>query len=166
MSPSESREELLEKSSSGMRRRRWIIGLSMLGLGITAAASLIQTGILKKLPDPPIEGFDADKVMTSDEAYQFGIPDAAIALTGLAANVPIAAWGSAERAREQPIIPLIATGKAAVEAAAAGWYLYQMPTKVKAWCGYCMISAAAYFSIFALTLPEAFESIGNLVNRH
>jgi uncharacterized membrane protein len=163
MTPAEARRELLESESPDMRRRRWIIGLSMLGLGVAAIASLKQTGILGKLPDPPIEGFDADKVMISDEAYQFGIPDAAIALTGLAANVPIAAWGGADRASEQPIVPLIAAGKAAIEIAAAGWYFYQMPAKLKTWCAYCIVSAGAYAAIFILTLPEAQKALSELM---
>ena len=166
MSPDEVRREFREGNTEDLRRRRKIIGLSILGLGIAAAASLLQTGVIKHLPDPPLGNFDADKVMTSDEAYQFGIPDAAIALTGFAANVPLAAWGSSERTREQPIVPLIASGKAALEAAAAGWYFYQMPTKLKTWCGYCIVSAGVYFAIFALTLPEAKKALAEIARKN
>ena len=162
MRPSEIRTELTEGSSPDIRRRRAIIGLSMIGLGVAAAASLLQTGVIKHLPDPPVGNFDADRVMTSDPAYQFGIPDAAIALTGLAANVPLAAWGGADRVKHQPMVPLMAAGKSAVEAVAAGWYFYQMPAKLKTWCGYCVISAAAYMAIFALTLPEAKKALAEI----
>ena len=142
-----------------------IITLSMVGMGLAAVASLLQTGVVRHLPDPPLDNFDADKVMKSDPAYQFGVPDATIALTGLAANVPLAAWGGSERAKDLPLVPLIATGKAAVEAAAGAWYFYQMPTKLKTWCGYCVASAAVYFGILALTLPEAKKALGELVQR-
>lgn len=162
MSPSEVRSELRDGTSPDIRRRRAIIGLSMIGLGVAAAASLLQTGVIKHLPDPPVGNFDADRVMTSDPAYQFGIPDAAIALTGLAANVPLAAWGGTDRVKQQPLIPLIAAGKSAFEAVAAGWYFYQMPTKLKTWCGYCVVSAAAYMAIFALTLPEAKKALSEI----
>jgi uncharacterized membrane protein len=143
-----------------MRRRRAIIALSLLGLGTAAAASLLQTGVIKHLPDPPVGNFDADKVITSDEAYVFGIPDATLALTGLAMNVMLAAWGRSDRARERPYISIIAAGKSAAEAVAAGWYFYQMPTKEKAWCAYCITGAAVYFSVFALTIPEAADALG------
>jgi len=162
MSPEQIRVELTEGSSEELRRRRVIIGLSMVGIGLAAAASLLQTGVVRHLPDPPVGNFDADKVMKSEPAYQFGVPDATIALTGLAANVPLAAWGGSERAKHQPIVPLIAAGKAAAEAAAGAWYFYQMPTKLKTWCGYCVASAAVYFAIFALTLPEAKKALGEL----
>ena len=162
MSPQIARAELTEGDSEDMRRRRAIIGLSIVGIGIAAAVSMLQTGLVRHLPDPPVGNFDADKVIKSDEAYQFGIPDATIALTGLAANVPLAAWGGSERAKNQPLIPLIATGKAATEAAAAAWYFYQMPTKLKTWCGYCIAASAVYLGILALTLPEAKRALSEI----
>ena len=162
MSPQTSRSELTTGDSEDVRRRRAIIGLSLVGLGIAGIVSMLQTGLVRHLPDPPLGNFDADKVIKSDEAYQFGIPDAPIALTGLAANVPLAAWGGSERSKDQPLVPLAAAGKAAVEAAAAAWYFYQMPTKLKAWCAYCIAGAVVYFSIFALTLPEAKKAINEI----
>lgn len=166
MKPQELREALTENDTADLKRRRKIIVLSLIGLGTAAAASLLQTGVVKHLPDPPIGNFDADKVIKSDEAYIFGIPDATVALTGLAANVPIAAFGGEDRASRQPFIPILAAGKSAIEAAFAGWYFYQMPTKEKAWCGYCILGAAVYFSIFALTIPEAAKAIRELGNAH
>jgi uncharacterized membrane protein len=162
LEPAEMRDEMTQGSSDDLTRRRMIIGLSILGLGTAAAASLLQTGVVRHLPDPPIGNFDADAVVTSDAAYQFGIPDAAIALVGLAANVPLAAWGGRDRAKLYPFIPLAAAGKSAVEAASAGWYFYQMPAKLKKWCGYCVVAAGVYFTIFALTLPEAKNAISAL----
>ncbi len=55
-----------------------------------------------------------------------------------------------------------AAGKAVVEAAVAGWYFYQMPTKKKAWCGYCIAGALCNFGIAALVLPEAKKAIESL----
>ncbi len=155
MNPQDLREELQEGDTDDLRRRRAIIGLSLVGMGALGAVSLLQTGIVKHLPDPPLKGFDSDKVNSSDTAYGFGVPDGTVALASLAANVPLAAFGGAQRAREQPLVPLLAAGKALVEAIVAGWYFYQMPTKEKAWCGYCVVSALCNFGIAALTLPEA-----------
>ncbi len=165
MSPAEVRSELTEHDSSDLRRRRAIIGLSLVGLGVAAAASMLQTGVVRHLPDPPVGNFDADKVIKSDPAYQFGIPDATIALAALAANVPLAAWGGRDRAKDLPVVPLVAAGKAAAEAAAAAWYFYQMPTKLKAWCAYCIVGAGVYTAIFALTLPEAKKAFDHMRGR-
>jgi hypothetical protein len=85
-----------------------------------------------------------------------------LSLASLAANIPLAAFGGENRAEEQPLIPLAIAAKASVEAAVAGWYFYQMPTKEKAWCGYCILGAAANFGIAALTLAEAKRAWKNL----
>ncbi|MFN2454467.1 MAG: vitamin K epoxide reductase family protein [Pyrinomonadaceae bacterium] len=158
------RRELQEGDTDDLRRRRAIIGLSLLGVGAMAAVSLFQTGMVKHLPDPPLESFNSDKVNSSETAYMMGVPDGTVSLASLAANVPLAAFGGIRRAEEQPLVPLIVAGKAAVEAVVAGWYFYQMPTKEKAWCGYCITGALVNFGICALSLPEAMRAL-NAVKR-
>lgn len=160
--PQQLRHELQQGETKQLRFRRGIIGLSLIGMGAMAAVSLLQTGIVKHLPDPPINSFDSDKVNSSDTAYMLGVPDGPLSLASLAANVPIAAFGGINRAQERPWIPLFAAGKAAVEAVVASWYFYQMPAKEKAWCGYCITGALANLGIFALTVPEAKEAIATL----
>lgn len=155
LSPSELRHELQEVASADLRRRRWIIGLSLAGIASMTAVTLLQTGIVRHLPDPPLGNFNSDRVNSSDTAYAMGLPDGAVSLASLALNIPIAAYGGRERTREQRWVPLVAALKALGEAAAASWYFYQMPAKEKAWCGYCIAGALANIGIAALTLPEA-----------
>jgi uncharacterized membrane protein len=155
MNPQQVREDLQEGDTPDLRRRRAVIGLSLVGMASMAAVSLLQTGMVKHLPDPPLGSFNSDKVNSSDTAYRFGVPDGTVSLASLAANIPLAAYGGANRAREQSWAPILAAAKAAVEAVAAAWYFYQMPAKEKAWCGYCILGALANVGIFALTLPEA-----------
>lgn len=162
--PQRLRRELQEASTDSLRRRRAVIGLSLVGAAAMAAVTLLQTGIVRHLPDPPLEGFDSDKVNSSDTAYMLGVPDGAVSLASLAANVPLAAFGGARRAQEQPLVPLVAAGKAVVEAAVAGWYFYQMPAKEKAWCGYCIVGALCNFGVAALTIPEARRALAHLRN--
>ncbi len=149
------RRELQQSNESDLKVRRAIIGLSLLGMGAMTAVSLFQTGVIKHLPDPPIKNFDSDKVNSSDTAYVLGVPDGTLSLASLAANIPLAAFGGKNRAEEQPLVPIAFAAKATVEAAVAGWYFYQMPTKEKAWCGYCIVGALANWSIAALSLVEA-----------
>jgi uncharacterized membrane protein len=153
--PQSLRRELQESSESDLNLRRGVIGLSLVGMAAMTAVTLFQTGVIKHLPDPPIDAFDSDKVNSSDTAYALGVPDGALSLASLAANIPLAAFGGENRASETPLIPLAAAAKATVEAAVAGWYFYQMPTKEKAWCGYCIIGAMTNWGIAALTLIEA-----------
>lgn len=156
------RRELREGRSSNLRRRRWIVGLSLVGMGAMAAVSLFQTGVVGHLPDPPVEGFDSDKVNSSETAYMLGVPDGTLSLASLAANVPLAAFGGDDRARTAPLVPLFVAGKSLAEAVVAGWYFYQMPAKEKRWCGYCIAGAFVNFAVAALTLPEAREAAAAL----
>ena len=155
LEPQELRRELQRGQSENLGRRRAVIGLSLVGMAAMTAVALFQTGVIEHLPDPPIDGFDSDKVNSSDTAYALGVPDGTLSLASLAANIPLAAFGGENRHEEQPLVPVLAAGKAVVEAAVAGWYFYQMPTKEKAWCGYCIVGAMTNWGIAALTLIEA-----------
>lgn len=163
--PDPLRRDLQRGQTEDLKRRRGIIGLSLAGVASMAAVSLLQTGLVRHLPDPPVKGFDSDKVNSSDEAYQFGVPDGTVSMASLAANVPLAAWGTADRARSMPWVPLLAAGKAAVETVAASYYFYLMPAKEKAWCGYCIAGALASVGVFGLTLPEAHKALKALRDR-
>lgn len=162
LEPQQLRRELQEKQTKNLNRRRAVIGLSLLGMGAMTMVSLFQTGVIRHLLDPPIDGFDSDKVNSSDTAYALGVPDGTLSLASLAANIPLAAFGGADRAAERPLVPLLSAGKALVEAGIAGWYFYQMAAVEKKWCGYCITGALCNFGIAALTLPEAKEAIENL----
>ena len=136
-------------------RRRGIVALSLVGAANMALIAAHQLGIVRHLPDPPIRGFDADRVTTSSAAYPFGIPDATIAVGALALNVVLARAGGDQRAQRAPWLPIAAAGHAGVQAAAAAVYFTLMPTRVKAWCAYCLLGAAINVGVFALTIPEA-----------
>lgn len=159
LEPAQLRRELQEGTGSDLRRRRAIVGLSLFGIANMAAVSLLQTGVISHLPDPPLDNFDSDRVNSSDTAYQLGAPDGTVSLAGLAMNIPIAGFGSADRAHKTPYLPIAASAKAGIEAVAAAWYFYQMPAKQKKWCAYCIAGAIANAGIFALTVPEALKAI-------
>lgn len=162
LTPVELRTQLQESTDSDMRRRRGIVIASLAGMGSMAAVTLLQTGVVKHLPDPPLAGFDSDKVNSSRTAYALGTPDGTLSLAGLAMNVPLAGFGGVSRAERTPYVPIAAAVKSGVEAIAAGWYFYQMPAKEKKWCAYCIAGAIANFTVFALTLPEAVRAFRRL----
>jgi uncharacterized membrane protein len=164
LTPQQLRQQLQQEHSSDMKRRRSIITWSLVGMASMTAVTLLQTGIIKHLPDPPFGNFDSDRVNSSDTAYRLGAPDGSISLASLAANIPIAAFGGSNRVQTKPWVPLVAALKAAGEALAASWYFYQMPAKEKAWCGYCIVGALANIGIAVLTIPEARKAIAVLTS--
>lgn len=156
------RSDLQTGEGGDLWRRRSIIGLSLLGAGAMAAVTLFQTGIIGHLPDPPIESFDSDAVTSSDPAYMLGGADAAFSLASHAANISVAAYGTADRYETRPFIPLAFAGKAIAEAAVASWFMYDMAVKEKKLCGYCVVNASAIWAIAFLSLPEARKALGRL----
>jgi len=155
LTPGELRRQLQRSTDADVRRRRAIVVTSLVGMASMSMVSLLQTGVVRHLPDPPLDNFDSDKVNSSDTAYALGAPDGTLSLAALGVNLPLAAFGGAARSRRTPYVPIAAAVKAGIEAAAAGWYFYQMPAKEKKWCAYCIAGAIANFTVFGLTLPEA-----------
>jgi len=159
------RSQLQRATDPDMRRRRAIVATSLVGMASMAMVSLLQTGVLRHLPDPPLDSFDSDKVNSSDTAYVLGAPDGTLSLAAFGLNLPLAALGGASRARRTPYVPITAALKSGLEAAAAAWYFYQMPAKEKKWCAYCIAGAIANFTVFGLTLPEASKAWKHLRTR-
>lgn len=162
MTPGQLRARIQSDRSTEMAYRRAIIGVSLIGAASMAAVALLQTGIVKRLPDPPTRRprFDTEKVNFSDEAYSYGMPDGPLTLGMHAANLALAAAGPPERYRDRPIIPIAATTFSGLQAAIAAKYLfYQMPYVDRAWCPYCIVDALTHFATFALTLPETAKAL-------
>ena len=51
-----------------------------LALGTLLPVALFQTGVLRRLPDPPGSIFDSAWITSSKDAHPFGIPDALLGL--------------------------------------------------------------------------------------
>jgi len=137
------------------RRRRQ----TALVLGATAAmgvVSLYQTGILRTLPDPPVPGVDSDKVDASGEAYVLlRTPDANLSIANYGVTLILIGMGGADRARELPLVPLLAAAKLASDAAGAAWLTLEQLTKHRALCTYCLAAAGATVAALPQALPEA-----------
>lgn len=164
--PNRLRRRIRTSHDPMMRRRRAIVGLSLLGIGAMTPVTLYQSGLLRHLPDPPWRGFHSDKVNGSATAFGYGGPDAPLAIAAHAVNLMLATTGDPNRARHRPWLPVLAALLAGAQAAVAGRYLfYQMPKVDRAWCPYCITDAISHLSGFALTLPEAWQGLRRLLGR-
>lgn len=158
--PDELRHDLRDTNEPGILLRRALIGVSLLGIASMGIVTLFQTGAVKHLPDPPIKGFDSDKVNSSDTAFGWGMPDAPLSIVSHAVNIALATIGTADRYRSQPWVPLLAAASAAPSAAVSAKYLfYQMPVEEKGWCPYCITDALTHIASFGFTLWEAGRAV-------
>ena len=155
--------QLREDDDDFLTRRRGIVACGLAASGAMALIALYQIGLLKHLPEPPIPGFDADKVDASDEAYSyFQTPDAFLGLGSYAATMGLAAMGGKNRAQTQPWIPLALLAKTGADAAQAARLTVDQWTKHKAFCFWCLLAAAATFAALPLAVPEAVEAVHQL----
>ena len=152
------RKELLEAEGGDLWRRRAIAALSALGAVDFSIISLYQIGLVKHLPDPPLDIFDSDRVNAAKDAYRMGFPDGPLGMLSYAAGVWLASIGGANRAEKTLVWPILLAAKAAADAAGAAYYLRNMVAVQRKACGYCLLGAAVNFAVLGLSLPEAWRA--------
>jgi uncharacterized membrane protein len=123
--------------------RNALIALAAAALADSVAVALRQLGIVKRLPDVPWRGFDANAVTTSPAAYPLGVPDATLAIGAYATEIVAAAgW-------RRLLMLAVAGGTAG-----AAYYLWQMAAVEKRACLYCLGAIAASFAMVPLTVKQ------------
>ncbi|MBV9768403.1 MAG: hypothetical protein JOZ32_02430 [Bryobacterales bacterium] len=58
LAPEELSQDLREGSSTFLKHRRAIVGLSLFSAGVMGGITLFQMGVFKKIPEPPSPLFD------------------------------------------------------------------------------------------------------------
>ena len=139
------------------RRQAALLTLASACLGVV---SLYQFGLLRHLPEPPLPFLDADVVDASGEAYWLGLtPDGTLGVASAAASLALVGMGSADRARDRPVIPLLAAAKLALDAAGGLYLTAEQISKHGKLCSWCLAAAAAQAAAFPAALPEAREAL-------
>ncbi len=151
------RDVLHSRDRAPLRRRRAIVGLSLIGFAGTALASLYHRGVVRRL-GRPFRRFATDPMDASSP--QYGLPNAMLSLATYAVSIGLAGLGPEARARRTPWIPLMAAGKAAADAGVAARYLLlQKADAERSWPGYAAVDAAVRLGTLVLTIPEAVEAL-------
>lgn len=157
--------DLYPEESRGLDHRRLAMGASLLGMASMAAVVLFQSGAIRHLPDPPVDGFDSDHVNDPDRASVWGVPDGFCKLSAHAIMLALIAAWTADRAERRPWLPFFAAGFALGQAIAAGRTVWRMPKEDKAWCGYRLVDAVAHFAAAALMLPTVIRTLYRRMRR-
>lgn len=166
MTPQQLSRELREQDGRWLRNRRAIVGLSFTAAECMQLVGLYQMGLIRHLPEPPLPGFDADKVDASDEAYEkLSMPDAYLGLGSYAVTAALAAAGGRDRTGVQPWIPALMGAKAIVDALQAGKLTWDQWAKHRAFCFWCLVAAGATFATVPLAMPEALAGLKRLTGR-
>ena len=154
--PSQLSRELRRGESDALARRRAVVCLSLGSAAVMGVIALYQSGVVKRLPDPPLDVFDSNRVNGSSEAYaKLATPDALLGLVSYGVTASLAAAGGMDRDRRRPWLPVLAAGKALFDAGQAAKLTYDQWAKHRAFCVYCLAAAAMTFAALPLSLPEA-----------
>lgn len=164
MDPRQLSHELRLGESDDLTRRRWIVGLSVLGSALGGVVGMYQTGIIRRLPDPPLDVFDSNKVDASDYAYsRLGTPDGLLMIGTYAVTAALAGAGGKDRARDQPWLPVATAAKALYDAYVTLKLAREEWAENKALCAYCQVATVASLASAALALPEAAKAVDTLI---
>lgn len=166
MDPTQLSRELREAHTPDLHRRRWIIGLSLLGAAMGQVVTLYQTGIIRRLPDPPLNIFDSSRVDASEYGYKrLNTPDAVMMVVSYGATAWLAAAGGKDRASDLPLLPVMMGLKILGDAATAVELGREEWRENKALCAYCQVATLASLASIPLAFPETRRALANLLGR-
>lgn len=166
MDPTQLSRELREAVTPDLTRRRWIVGLSLLGTVAAQIVTLYQVGIIKHLPDPPLRVFDSARVDASEYAYRrLNTPDALMMLASYGVTAWLAGAGGKDRATSAPWLPIAMGLKVLGDTATAVELGREEWQENKALCAYCQLATVASVASLALAVPEVRRAAQVLLKR-
>jgi len=148
--------ELREDRSAEMQRRRWVVGLSMLGVTLAQLMALQQTGVVKRLPDLPLPGEDSNRVHEDAHAYKrLATPNAILQVISFGATAALAAMSGSDRARRQPWLPLALFAKTGYDSFIAVKQAQEAVGRKQRVSSYAAVSALSSFACLAIAAIDA-----------
>lgn len=143
---------------TGVHNDALLLGACCSALATLVPVALYQTGVLSRLPDPPMSMFDSERITMSKAAHPLGIPDALLGLSSFGATLTLAILARRHRkARSLLGAKLVLDASAA--AFNAGRQVFSFG-KLCSWCTGTAMSAGvmAYAGRHAI-----YEAISNVV---
>jgi uncharacterized membrane protein len=90
-----------------------LAGACCAALATLVPVALYQTGLVKRLPDPPSSVFDSQRIVSSKAAHPFGVPDSLLGLASFGATLALIFL-----ARKSPVAKKLLGAKLTLDAAA------------------------------------------------
>jgi uncharacterized membrane protein len=78
-----------DRSSGSGVNDTLLLGACCSALATLVPVALYQTGLLKRLPDPPSSIFDSERIASSKAAHPFGVPDALLGLASFGTTLAL-----------------------------------------------------------------------------
>ena len=134
-----------------------IAGLSLVGVADALYMLAYHGGLVDSLVCPWF-GEGCNIVGRSRHAKHLGTPNAAVGAVGYAAIGALALWLGDRPAKERPL-PAFGLAASSGGAFLASLFLsWEQAARVRAWCFWCLLSAAINLAILPLALREGWEA--------
>jgi len=78
-----------DRSSGSGVNDALLLGACCSALATLVPVALYQTGLLKRLPDPPSSVFDSEHIASSKAAHPFGVPDALLGMANFGTTLAL-----------------------------------------------------------------------------
>lgn len=115
-----------------------LIAACCTALATLAPVALYQTGMLKRLPDPPFRVFNSERITKSKAAHPLGIPDAILGLASFAATLSLILL-----ARRHPTARTLLGAKLTLDVSAAAINASRQVISFGELCSWCTGTALA-----------------------
>lgn len=120
------------------RDRNIALAGSLVAIGTLIPVALFQSGAIERLPDPPAEIFDSERITSSKMAHPRGIPDSYLGLASYATTL-----GLILLAQKSAVAHRLLGVKAALDGAAAGVNAARQVIVFGKICSWCTATALA-----------------------
>lgn len=152
--------------SSDPSPSRWsvrvgLVGLAAIGFVTAGYLALFQLGVTTTVWDP-IFGDGSMRVLESQVARTFPVPDALLGALAYALEIALGLIGDRNRWRTLPIAVLLYGVTSASLAVSAVGLLVAQPLVVGTWCSLCVLSALVSLLIFGPAMTETRASLTHL----
>jgi uncharacterized membrane protein len=144
-------------SGDGLRPRLAIAGLCALGLADALYMLAYEEGLIDSLVCP-FFGEGCSIVGRSRYARHFGVPNAAVGAAAYAVLGTLALWPGRLAGRAAPLRALVTRLIAGAAVAASALLIWEQAAEVRAWCFWCLSSAAINAGILTLALGDSSDA--------
>jgi uncharacterized membrane protein len=101
--------------------------------------ALFQTGMLRRLPDPPLSVFDSERITASSAAHPFGVPDGPVGIASFGTTLTLIFLAKRNRAA-RTLLGVKLTLDVSAAAVNAGRQVFQFG-RLCSWCTAVAVSS-------------------------
>lgn len=138
--------------------RLWLVGVAVLGFGVSGYLALYQYGLLEDVWEP-LFGRDSEKVLHSFLSTLLPVPDAALGAAAYALDAVTGVIGRQDRWRSMPWMVILFGLAVGPLGLVSVLLVIAQPAVLHAWCTLCLFSALISLIMIGPAMDEVLASL-------